>query len=280
MILVTGATGRVGSELVAQLIERGEHVRVFSRDAQRVAHLGDRVKVAVGDLGQPETLVDAMRGVSHLFLVTLDFGTGQDENAVTAARQAGVRHVVKLSTFGAGDPTLKIDTSMHARDEVIRASGLDWTFVRPGQFASNALQWAGEIKAQGTVHHPGGEGRAAPIDPYDIAAVAAVALTQSGHAGQAYQLTGPDLLTVREQVETIARALGRPIEYTDIPVAAVSDRMRQAGLPAGMVDALAKLMASMQDGRGAERTDIVAQVMGRAPRTFEQWCQAHVAAFH
>lgn len=279
MILVTGATGHVGAELVEQLLDKGEHIRFFTRDAHRAAHLGDRVEVAVGDLDQPDTLDAALEGVDRLFLVTIDFGTRQDENAVAAVRRAGVGHIVKLSTFGAGEPTLQVDQWHHAREQVIRASGLAWTFLRPGQFASNATQWAREIKEQGTVHYPGGDGKTAPIDPRDIAAVAAVALTGPGHEGQAYQLTGPDLLTVREQVGAIARVLGRPIAYVDIPVSAASDSMRRAGMPADLVDALVEMMEAVRDGHEVERTDTVERITGRPARIFEDWCHAHIAAF-
>ena len=218
MILVTGATGNVGGKLVQELLALGQPVRVFVRNEAKAAHLGAQVERAVGDLDKPETLAAALQGVDALFLNTGGFGTQQDENAITAAKQAGVRHVVKLSTYGAGEPMYQIDRWHHAKEQVLLDAGLPWTMLRPGQFMSNTLQWAGMIKGQGTVYAPGGEGKVAPIDPRDIAAVAAVALTQPGHTEQAYQLTGPELLTVGEQVQIIASLLGKPLQYVDIPL--------------------------------------------------------------
>lgn len=279
MILITGATGNVGRELVQQLLDAGEAVRVFTRDESKVAHLGQRVERAVGNLDQPETIEAALQGVDRLFLNTGGFGTQQDENAITAAKRAGVQQIVKLSTFGAGQPTHAIDRWHQAKEQVLLDSGIGWTMLRPGQFMSNMLQWAGMIKGQGTVYAPSGEGKVAPIDPYDIAGVAAVALTKPGHVGKAYQLTGPELLTAGEEVQILSRLLGKPLQYVDIPASVAADRMRQNGMPPVLVDALTELSLMLQKGEGAYHTDTVEQVTGRPARTFETWCRLHLAAF-
>lgn len=232
---------------------------------------------AGGDLDDPASLDPALRGVDRVFLVTMDIN--QDEHVVVAARRAGASHIVKLSALGAGQPSIQLDRWHHAREEIIRASGLAWTFLRPGQFASNALQWVGTVKAQGAVFFPGGAGTVAPIDPRDIAAVAAVALTQPGHEGQAYELTGPLLMTVGEQVDALAHALGRPVRYVDIPSSAVAEQMRGFGLPDDTVEALVELWAAVQDGHAAQVTDTVERITGRAARAFEEWCRAHVTSF-
>ncbi|MEY2604906.1 MAG: hypothetical protein QOH31_2715 [Verrucomicrobiota bacterium] len=175
-----------------------------------------RVEIAVGDLRQPAALEQALRGVDRVFLVVLDMGGQQDKNVVEAAARVGVKHVVKLSTLNAGRPRLQLDRWHYAKEELIRSSHLAWTFLRAGQFMSNALRWAGTIKEQSKVYFPGGTGTVAPIHPGDIAAVAAAALIESGHESQAYELTGPELLTVAEQVEILARVVGRPLEYVDV----------------------------------------------------------------
>ena len=279
MILVTGASGNVGGEIVQQLLALKQPVRVFVRDERKIAHLGQQVECAVGDLEKVETLEAALQGVDHLFLNTGGFGTQQDQNAVNAAQRAGVQHVVKLSTFGAGEPTHAIDQWHYAKEQVLQTSGLAWTMLRPGQFMSNCLQWAGSIKAQSSVYFPGGEGKVAPIDPRDIAAVAVIALTQPGHAGKAYQLTGPELLTVAEQVQILARLLGKPLHYVDVPPAVADEQMRKAGMPPMLVDALSELTAMLRAGHGAYHTDTVAQVTGRPAHTFEEWGRDNIAAF-
>ncbi len=278
MILVTGATGMVGSELVQQLLEKNQSVRVFTRDASKVAHLGNRVEFVVGDLSQPETLDAAMRDVERMFLVTAS--TQQDINVIDAAKRNGVHHLVKLSTIEAGhEPMIGHGKHHREREDLIRASGLAWTFLRPTMFMSTALDWADSIKRQASVSYPGGEGKVPSVDPYDIAAVAAVALTSDGHEGQGYALTGPELLSIGDMVQIIAQQLGRSIQYTDMPDAAAGEMMRKAGLPEYVITGLVEAFTAMRSGRFAYLTDTVEQVTGRKPRSFETWCQEHITAF-
>lgn len=278
MILVTGATGHVGQELVPQLLDAGQQVRVFTRDARKVAHLGERVECVVGDFDRPETLAAAMQNVDRVFLVTYE--TRQDSNALEAAKRAGVQHVVKLSTLEASDAVLQIGKWHREREQLIEASGLTWTFLRPGMFMTNTLDWfADSIKQQGAVYFPGGKGKVAPIDPADIAAVAVKALTQPGHCGQAYALTGPELLAMSEMVNIIAGVIGKPLKYTSIPAFAAKGWMLKSGMDKVLVNALLEMLASLRKNHGAVLTDGVPQVLGRPARTFEAWCREHRAAF-
>ncbi len=278
MILVTGATGNVGKELVRQLLEMKEAVRVFVRDERKVAYLGDRVEHAVGDLDKPETLQAAMQGVDRMYLMT--YKTHQDINALAAAKQAGIKQVVKLSTLEASDAMIQVGKWHREREKIIEASGIDWTFLRPGMFMTNTIEWWAEsIRHQNTVYFPGGKGKVAPVDPYDVAAVAAVALTQPGHAGRAYELTGPELLTMSEMVQIIAHVLGKPLKYTNIPALAAKVWMLKAGMDKVLVSALMEMLASLRKNKGAILTDTVEQVTGRSAHTFEAWCRDHIAAF-
>lgn len=278
MILVTGGTGTVGRELVQQLLEADQPVRVFTRDARKVAHLDQRAERAVGDLTKPETLAAAMHGVERIFLVT--FETRHDINVLEAAQRAGVKQVVKLSTLEARDHVLQVGKWHYEREELIRASGLAWTFLRPGMFMTNTIQWwAAGIKQQGAVYFPGGKGRVAPVDPRDVAAVATAALTQPGHTGKAYELTGPELLSMGEMVQIIARVLGRPVRYVDIPPLFAKIWMLKSGMDNTLVAALMEVLAALRKNKGAQRTDMVEQVTGHPPRTFEAWCREHSAAF-
>jgi uncharacterized protein YbjT (DUF2867 family) len=279
MILITGATGNIGKELIPLLLESGQSVRVLVRDERKVAHLDACVERAVGDLDKPETLIPAVKGVERLFLVTYE--TRQDANVIDAAKKAGVRHIVKLSTLEAAEHKIKVGKWHYEREELIRLSGLDWTFLRPGMFMSNSIQWwADSIKSQGSVFFPGGKkGRVAPVDPRDVAKAAAVALTRPGHNGQAYQLTGSELFTIGEMVQVISQVLGKPIQYVDIPPIAAKLFMLKTGMDKVLVNALMEMLASLRRNEGAIVTDIVQHLTGHPPRTFEAWCREHVTAF-
>jgi uncharacterized protein YbjT (DUF2867 family) len=277
MILVTGATGHIGRELLPQLA--GQRLRVLVRNEKKVAHLDACIERAVGDLNDLDSLISAMRGVEKVFLVT--FETPQDLNVIKAAKEAGAKHIVKLSTLEATEHKIKVGKWHFEREELIRASGLDWTFLRPGMFMSNLMEWWGEsIKGQGSVFFPGGKtGKVAPIDPHDVASVAALALTQPGHSGHAYELTGSELFTMGEMVQVISRVLGKPIKYVDIPPLAARLFMLKTGMDKTLVNALMEMLASLRKNEGAIVTDTFQHLTGHPPRRFEDWCREHVDAY-
>jgi uncharacterized protein YbjT (DUF2867 family) len=279
MILVTGATGNIGGELVPLLLEVGQSVRVLVRDERKATHLDACVERAVGDLDQPKTLVRALNGVERIFLVT--FETRQDRNVIEAAKQAGVRQIVKLSTLEAAEHKIRVGKWHYEREELIRLSGLEWTFLRPGMFMSNSIEWwADSIKGQRSVFFPGGKkGKVAPIDPRDVARVAALALTGPGHQGQAYTLTGSELFTIGEMVQVIAGVLGKPIQYVDIPPIAAKLFMLKTGMDKVLVNALMEMLGSLRRNEGALVTDTFQRLTGQPPRTFKAWCQEHIQAF-
>ena len=279
MILVTGATGHVGKELIPILLKTGQPIRVFVRDERKVAHLDACVERIVGDLDKPETLTPALKNVDRIFLVTYE--TCQDVHVIEAAKRAGVRQIVKLSTLEATEHKIKVGKWHYEREELIRASGLDCTFLRPGMFMSNSIEWWAEsIKGQDSVFFPGGKrGKVAPIDPRDVARVAAVALTQLGQTNQAYELTGTELFTIGEMVQVISRVLGKPIQYVDIPSIAAKLFMLKTGMDKALVNALMEMLASLRRNEGAIVTDTVQRVTGEPPRTFAAWCREHIDAF-
>ena len=283
-ILVTGATGNVGGQVANQLIAAGHRPKLMVRNAEKArARFGDGADLVLGDLSQPESLAAAFAGADRLFLVSagVDLAT-QDGGAVAAARAAGVGHIVKLSTLGTaqGDsPGGAISRWHRMGEEAIEASGLGWTHLRPGSFMSNTLMWIPTIRALGKVFAPTGEGRFAPIHPADIGAVGVTALTEAGHEGKIYELTGPEALTNGELVAEIAAALGRPLEFVDIPESVARENMGRSGMPPALIDGILALMAMIRTGKGAKVTDTVATVTGRAPRTFRSWVAENVAAF-
>jgi uncharacterized protein YbjT (DUF2867 family) len=281
MILVTGATGNIGRELVGELDARGADLRLLVRDPARAADLPDRAERVVADLGEPGTLAPAFAGVDALFLLTQGIGTDQTTAAVTAAREAGVRHIVHLSsahvTF---DPVPAMGRWHQAREEIVRASGVPATFLRPGGFMTNALDWLPTIHDGGFVLDPIGPGRYAPIDPADIAAVAALALTEPGHQGGEYVLTGHETFTVREQVRIISETIGRAIEVRETATPAEAVRFRfPHGAPPALADALTEGLTLMRADTVGFRTDTVEKLLGRPPRTFADWCARHADAF-
>ncbi len=278
MILVTGASGHVGRELVPQLLRMGHPVRILVRDPRKVASLDARAERAVGDLNDRASLASAMQGVSQVFLIT--FVLQQDRNVVDAAQRAGVEHIVKLSTLEAAAHKIQVGKWHYEREEWIRSSGLGWTFLRPGMFMTNAVDWwAANIRQQGAVYFPGGKGKVAPVDPADVAAVAACALTDSKHRDQIYELTGGELMTMQEMVKAIGKCLGRTLAYRDIPPLAAKFWMLRSGMDRQLVNALMEMLASLRRNEGAILTDAVQQVTGRPARTFDVWCCEHLHEF-
>ncbi|MEV4244543.1 NAD(P)H-binding protein [Streptosporangium canum] len=281
MILVTGATGNIGRELARELDTKNATFRLLVRDPARTAALPKRAERAVGDLGEPSTLTPAFDGVDKLFLLTQGIGTDYTAAAVAAAKAAGVSHIVHLSSTNVlGDPMPAMGRWHHEREEIIRASGIPVTFLRPGGFMTNTLDWVPTIREGGYVLDPVGPGRYAPIDPADIAAVAALALTEDGHQGKEYVLTGNEMFTVTEQVQIIAQTIGRDIEVreTATPAEAVRSRFPH-GAPQALADAITEGFTLMRADTAGFRTDTLEQLLGRRPRTFADWCARNADAF-
>jgi len=280
VILVTGATGTVGREVVAQLLVAGEKVRALTRNPSR-AHLDEQVELVAGDFNQPETLAKAVEGVESIF--SLAFGPQlaiQEASLAQAGQKAGARHIVKLSALRPGGEARSSIATWHlASERAIQNMGIAWTFVQPGAFMSNALNWRDTIKSQGKVFSNYGDGKVAYIHPRDIAAVAVHALTEPGHEGKAYQVTGPEALSVGEVVQLLSEAVGKPIEYVPITDDATREGMLKAGLPVFLIDALLPFASFVRSGKGAEILPTVEEVVGWKPLTFADWAREHAADF-
>ena len=285
MILVTGATGPVGRETVRQLVAAGARVRALTRDPSR-AGFDPAVEVVAGDLGQPETLPPALDGVERVFVLVPSLrsadGWSYDPNIAHAAKGSDVRHLVRLSVIGA-QPPVEDDpyTAYHlAGERAVEETGLPWTFLRPGQFMTNALYHADAIRTQSLVRQPYLHVRQAAIDPRDIAAVAVAALLGDveAHEGRAYPLSGPQALSTAEQAARIGAALGREIATVDVPPEESRAESLAMGLPVEMVDGILRHMAD-ESGRCGRVYDTVREVTGRAPRTFDDWVADNLDAF-
>ncbi|TGB12367.1 NAD-dependent epimerase/dehydratase family protein [Streptomyces palmae] len=281
MILVTGATGNIGRELTRELDAKGAKLRLLVRDPARAARLPERAERVVGDLGNPATLAPAFAGVEKVFLLTQGIGTDYTVAAIAAAEAAGVRHIVHLSSLHVTfDPIPAMGRWHHERERIIRASGIPATFLRPGGFMTNALDWLPTIREGSYVLDPVGPGRYAPIDPADIAAVAALTLTEAGHQGMEYALTGDEMFTVAEQVRIISETIGRDIEVRETATPGEVVRFRfPNGAPQALADAITEGFTLMRADTVGFRTDTVERLLGRRPRTFADWCARNAEAF-
>jgi uncharacterized protein YbjT (DUF2867 family) len=278
-ILVIGSTGNVGSRLVRLLSSRGHAVRALARTGERARFDGE-VEVVIGDLMDSESLRRALDGVSRLYLLSPAIELEEhDANAIEAAKEARLELVVKHSVTGAQHKATDITRWHGLGEDRLKTSGLPCVFLRPASFTSNSLGWVSTVKSEGTVYGALGDAALPVIDPEDIAEVAATVLTTPGHAGKAYELTGPESLTTAEQVATLGSVLGRPLTYVNISDSALREAMSKTNLPAKYVDARIGLVQLLRRlGRVAPTPD-VKSVLGRQPRTFRQWAEANVAAF-
>lgn len=261
MIVVSGATGKIGSELMRLLSERREDVRT-------VTHT---------DLAQPDRLSSTFAGAEKLFLLTANSEdmVRLQKNAVEAARRFGMKSIVKVSALGATDHSKSVIGLWHYNIErVIRESGLGWTFLRPHAFMDNLLDQRDNIAREGVIYSPAGEGRVPLIDSRDIAAVALVTLTQPGHEEKIYTLTGPKAISYREATEILSRVTGRALRYVPETEDEAWTRLRRAGLPPWQIAGFLTLAEYQRAGGVTERvTPIVEQLLGRPARSFEQFAR-------
>ncbi|MFI7635871.1 NAD(P)H-binding protein [Nonomuraea sp. NPDC049400] len=273
MILVTGATGNVGHNLVRELINAGEKVRALTRDPATTA-LPDSVEIVPGDLTRPETLPAALKDVDRAFLFPV---FGALDGFLTAAKEAGTRHIVLLSSAAVTFPQLGWIGEQHlACEQAVADSGMSWTFVRPSVFMANDLGWAHQVKHGGIVRGAYGGAAMAPVDERDIAAVAAHALL-SPRPGKAYELTGPQALSQIERVRIIGETLGLSARFEEMPR---NDVRRQLldHMPPPAADFLLDQLAAAQ----AEPDSVlptIEQVTGHPARTYAEWVAHHVADF-
>jgi uncharacterized protein YbjT (DUF2867 family) len=277
MILVTGATGNVGRHVLNLLIADGHAVRALSRDPQRAVWPAE-ADVVPGDLTDPRSLDAALAGVESVFLFAVP---GGGPAFAAAARRAGVRRVVLLSSIGVDDDAEVQDgwiAAYHAEiEQHLRGAGLAWTFLRPDGFAANSLAWAGQTKIGDVIRGAYAEAAFAPVHEADIAAVAVAALTGPGHAGRVYRLTGPQSLTHADQAAILGRALGRPIRFAEVPAEAARQAMG-AHVPGPILDSIFAIWATSV-GRTAPTTTDIEKVTGRPARSYHDWVLDHAAAF-
>lgn len=269
-ILVTGGTGTLGRHIVQRLIREGRTVRVLTRDAG-AARLPQGVEVVEGDLTEPASLAAALDGVGAMHLLG---ATGADHTPLRTggeilamASAAGVRRITALSP-GDGQEL----------DQAVRGSDLEWTFLWPIDLMANTLGWADSIRSEGRVSEPYGDRRTASVDEQDVADVVSSILTDGGHAGHSYVLTGPQPLTPADKAAALSAATGRAIHFTHLTDDQARALWRSEGWPEEGIDFMLHMWATVP-ATVAEVTSCVERVTGRPPRSFAQWATAHAAAF-
>jgi len=279
VILVIGAGGKVGGAAVRRLVEHGLPVRALRREPAKGADTPAGVESVQGDLDFPETLPPAFAGVDKVLIVAAGADIpGEDAAAIDVARDAGVQHVVLLSSLGVDAGVAS--GPMHAPGEArLRASGVPWTILRPAFFMANAMMWRETIVAQGIVYEPTGTGRHSIVHPTDVGEVAAEVLAAPGHEGETYELTGPEALSTGDCAAALSAVTSREIRHVDISDEAFRDGMTKAGAPPGLVDSLARYYALVKAGAFEMVTPAVADVLGRPARTFRQWAEENAGAF-
>ncbi len=271
-ILITGATGTVGRNVIEQLREFAPdaELRALSRNPE--AALPAEVELAVGDLASPETLADAFKGVDAVHFINFageQYGALPDPAAVVAlAEQAGVRRCTVLAGMADGP-----------FERLLEASQIETTYLHPVEFMSNAIMWWAEpIKAEGAIREPFGDRLSAMVHPSDIGAVAAKVLLDGGHDGRSLVITGPEVLTMQEKVRVLSEAIGREIGFVELTVEEAHAKWRGEGMPEAVIAFLTEALGNTpEEGKTVRST--VEDVTGRPARSFAEWAAEHAEAF-
>ena len=280
-VLVTGATGNTGRAIVDELARRGAPARAMVRAGADRAKLPAGIPVAVADFDDPPSIAAALDGAERAYLVTPSSERAEEQQRRFAdlAATAGVRHLVVLSQLAADEHSPVRFLRYHAAvEQHVRDLGIPFTFLRPNLFFQGLLAFAGPIAAEGQFYAPIGDATVSAVDVRDIAAVAAVTLTEPGHEGATYTLTGPAAVTHAQIATALTDALGREVTFTDVPPDAFADSLRGI-LPPWQVDGLLEDYAHYRRGEAAAVSPAVTEITGRPPTDAWQFARDYAPAF-
>jgi uncharacterized protein YbjT (DUF2867 family) len=284
LILVTGATGLNGSELVRRLSAKGIPSRALVRNLAKAQSLASlpHVEVVEGDMARPDTLTDALRGVDRAMLISTSDPTMLETQSsfIDAARRAGVRHVVKLSGIIPELDSPFRFARMHAEiEQYLEATGLAYTHLRAGEFMPSYFRQVPSIVGRGILPLPMGDASIASVDIGDLAEVAIAVLTTSGHEGKTYPLTGPESLTMAEVAEKLSAAVGKTIRYVDVPPEEANKARLAAGMPPYLAQGLDELFAERRKGKESMVWPTIEEVFGLHPTSFDEFASRNAAIF-
>ncbi|MBA2542161.1 MAG: SDR family oxidoreductase [Deltaproteobacteria bacterium] len=276
-ILVTGATGTIGANVVSELQKLGAKVRVATRDTSKAPKGTEAVDFAWDDAAK---VAQAVAGVDAVFLLTplVENSVPYVQTLVDAAKKAGVKKIVKLSAGGADNPSFDLLKRHTEGEQVVRDSGIAWVALRPNFFMTNFVAYY-PPDAEGAIYLPTGEGKAAWMDPRDVAEVAALALTKPDWDNRALELSGPAALSVADVAQLLSTVSGRTIRHVDVPESAAKSAMEGMQLPGWMVEGMLGLHGVVKQGWAATPTTTVKDVTGHAPRTFEAFAKENASAW-
>jgi len=284
MLLVTGATGLNGSALLRRLSAMHIPVRALVRSRDRAAAIAalPHVEIVVGDMGVPESLAGPLAGVERVMLISpsapnmLEVQT----NVIEAARSAGVRHVVKLSGIIPDIASAFRYARMHGEiEQRLEASGMAFTQLRAGEFMPSYFRQVPNIVGKGLLMLPMADARIASIDIGDVAEVAALALTEPGHEGRTYPLTGPAALSMAEVAVELSAVTGKPVRYVNVDPEQMRQNQLAAGMPPYTADALFELFAERRNGKEATVSPLVSELLGRPATSFASFAARNAAIF-
>jgi uncharacterized protein YbjT (DUF2867 family) len=282
-ILVTGATGNVGLPAVRELASRGLKVRALTRDPNRAGKLRlAGVEVVTGELGRPVSVNNAIRDITHVLLISpVDSRMVEMQEAVVdAARRAGVKQVVKLSVLGAAaDAPVAMFRWHREIEEQLERSGLAWTHLRSAFFMQNTLGFAPTIRSQGAFFACMKRGRVAMVDVRDVARAAAAVVTGKGHEGKAYDLTGPEALSLHDVADRIGAVLRQQVLYVDQPPAKVLSSLLGNEVPEWLAKDLTALYEYLGQGKMAQISRDIATLTGNQPANFDRFAEDYVGLF-
>jgi len=285
MILVTGATGTIGRELVKDLQARDVEFKVMVRSEETLRTMETRgIRAVLGDFNHPETLVAAMRGAQTVFLLTTPKpDLVEVEGAfLKSARKAGIHRVVRLSALGANPWAASPLTRAHGQCEAqLEASGMTWTHLRPTMFMQNiGLMFSDSVARTSTLFAPAGEARIPWVDTRDIAAMAGVTLVEPGHEGLVYEITGSELFTYAGVAELLSTQLGRFVKFVDVPDDAAYQSMTSMGLSEWLAHSLITLFHGFRANAGTAVTlGTVARITGQPPRLLKDYLKENLHLF-
>ncbi len=281
-ILVTGATGTVGSQVVKQLTAIGADVRSAVRSTSKAAGM-NKVSLVEFDLNKPATVQVAFEGIDKVFLATPLVSNMIELDAMTieAAKKAGVKHIVRLSVMGAdAEQEFPLGNLHRQVEKLIEASGISYTFLRPNSFFQNYITFTGStIKSQNSFYLPLGDGKVSFVDVRDVAALAAVELTQSDDENKAYEVTGSEAISNHQIASMLSKVLGKPISYISISEDTARQSMKSAGMPEPEIELVLGLYAEQKAGNYSTISPAVEQITGKKPISFEQFANDYTEAF-